>query len=149
MNSSIMFKSIYTLVIAISFLLSSCCSTDDTRNNYFYVMNIGDSPVYVEISAVHIANPKDTFEKEIFLDTYEYWGYDSYSMTEVMFRNNYPIMKFVFKGCDENGKCNGIVLETIEMTQEQFFLMHYRLYYPLPEHDRVILEENRELRIES
>ena len=111
-------------------------------------MNIGDSPVYVEISAVHIANPKDTFEKEIFLDPYEYWGYDSYSMTEVMFRNNYPIMKFVFKGCDENGQCTGIVLETIEMTQEQFFLMHYRLYYPLPEHDRVILEENRELIIE-
>ena len=146
------------LIIGSIFLFDGCTSVNDVnRFNIFSVVNIGDEPIYVEITAKNINNLRKSIHESFSLKPYQHWGWwdESYDgnndMTHIVpsgeessigaFVKNYPKIKFVIMACDENRACDpDRVLDVIEMTQEQFYHLHRCLYYPMPEEDKEILE---------
>ncbi|MBD5267560.1 MAG: hypothetical protein HDS41_05175 [Bacteroides sp.] len=132
------------VIIGIMCTLSGCFPTDESQN-IIQVVNVGDYPVYIDVTSENVENDYSYINECFPLlpnETWHYQGYLDWLMSKTEFFSRYcHKMKFVIMACDEGLKCNpDSILEVIELNQEQLFHLHQCLYYPVPEHDRAIIE---------
>lgn len=143
------FKLLKVLVLSgIMCIFSGCFATDESQN-IIQVVNVGDYPIYVEVTSEGIEGKHYYIYNDFPLfpgETSHYQGCLDWLMSKTEFFSKYcQKLKFVIMACDEDLKCDpDSVLEVIELNQEQFFHLHQCLYYPVPEHDRAIIERYKD-----
>ena len=135
-------------IISSLFVFNSCyLSEDEPDGPAFSVVNLTNSPIYVEVVADHTNPSKEQFHKKERIHGSSIWQYriskknaDDY--LDMKFYQNYPELKFTIMGVNSDGSCNyDRILDVIEVNQAQFFYLHRSIYYPLSDRDKQIIEK--------